>query len=105
MPFSVSSRTTQPTMASTTEPSTPRRLFLVSVPRTASNLLVKVLSIQKQPNVLTNEKAGYFLQDAYLLGTSKGYFFKHLSQWADAEMAEMLSVYQHCLDNLEGAYS
>ena len=90
-------------MASTAKPSTPRRLFLVSVPRTASNLLVKVLSIQKQPNVLTNETSGYFFQDAYLLGTSKGYLFKPLSQWTDAEKAEIRSAYQHCLDNLEAS--
>lgn len=91
-------------MGTTAEPcTTPRRLFLVSVPRTASNLLVKVLGILQQPNVLSNEKAGYFFQDAYLLGTSKGYFSKPLSQWTDAETAEILSAYQHCLDNLEGA--
>jgi hypothetical protein len=89
-------------MTSTAEQSSaPRRLFLVSVPRTASNLLVQVLNIQNQPNVLTNKKAGYFLQNAYFLGTGKGYLYKPLSQWTDAEKTEYHSAYQRCIDDLE----
>jgi hypothetical protein len=54
---------------------------------------------------LTNEKAGYFFQDAYLLATSKGHLYKPLSQWTDAEKAEIRSAYQHCIDNLEASSS
>ncbi|KAK0609449.1 hypothetical protein B0T14DRAFT_608214 [Immersiella caudata] len=67
------------------QPSTHRRLFLVSVPRTGSNLLVRVLNVHDQPNILTNEKASYFFQNAYFLGTSTGYLYKPLAQWTDAE--------------------
>ncbi|KAK4451251.1 hypothetical protein QBC34DRAFT_348270 [Podospora aff. communis PSN243] len=84
-----------------TSPTTGRRLFLVSIPRTASNLLVQVLNMHKQPNVVTNDKAGYFFQEAYILGSRHGYLYKPLSQWTDAEKDEHHSTYQRCLDDLE----
>ncbi|KAK5655191.1 hypothetical protein OQA88_6090 [Cercophora sp. LCS_1] len=80
-----------------------RRLFLVSIPRTASNLLVKVLNIQHQPDVFTNDKLGYFFYEVYMTPVVKGYFTKPVDQWTDAEKTEVRTIYQRCLDRLEGA--
>ncbi len=81
----------------------PRRLFLVSVPRTASNLLVKVLNIHNQPNVFTNDKAGYFFYEAYITATDKGYFNKPIDRWTDAEKTDVHNMYRRCLERLESA--
>lgn len=85
------------------EENNPRRLFLVSIPRTASNLLVKVLNIQHQPNVFTNDKLGYFFYEVYMTPVAKGYFTKPVDQWSDAEKTEVRTIYQRCLDRLEAA--
>ncbi|KAM7210030.1 hypothetical protein V8F06_014587 [Rhypophila decipiens] len=79
----------------------PRRLFLVSTPRTASNLLVRVLNIQNQPEVVTNEKSGYFFFEPYTVATAKGYFFKPASQWEPDQKAEYQTLLQQAFDNLE----
>jgi len=84
-----------------TEDKPARRLFLVSVPRTASNLLVRILNVQNQPNVVTNEKSGYYFVDPYMGAAHKGYFTKPVSDWTPEEKDEMRSGYQQCLDTLE----
>jgi hypothetical protein len=65
--------------------------------------LVRVLDIHHQPNVVTNDKAGYFFHEAYLAGALKGYFNKPLGQWTDAEKAEIRDAYQQCLDRIEAS--
>lgn len=89
-----------PTLAPTE--SNTRRILLVSVPRTASNLLVKVLNIHHQPNVVTNEKAGYFFYPAFLAAARDALLNKPVDQWTDSEKAEVRDAYQQCLDAIEG---
>ncbi|GAB1315391.1 hypothetical protein MFIFM68171_05601 [Madurella fahalii] len=91
----MASATTTPTE------SNPGRLLLVSVPRTASNLLVKVLNIQQQPNVASNDKGGYFFHSAFMVATRDALFQKPIDQWTDAQKAEIRDAYQQCLDQLE----
>ncbi|KXX82732.1 hypothetical protein MMYC01_200850 [Madurella mycetomatis] len=79
----------------------PRRLLLVSVPRTASNLLVKVLNIQRQPNALSNGKGGYFFHHAFMVATREALFKKPIEEWSDREKTEIRDAYQLCLDQLE----
>jgi hypothetical protein len=81
------------------EARTPGRVLLVSVPRTASNLLVKVLNVHQQPNVLTNNTGGYFFHEAYT--TATGELQKPFSEWTDAEKTRIRDIYQRCLGNLE----
>lgn len=81
--------------------SKPRRLLLISVPRTASNLLVKVLNIQRQPNVLSNRKGGYFFHHAFMVATREALFTKPIKEWSDREKTEIRDAYQLCLDQLE----
>src|SRR4051794_8771684 len=79
----------------------PGRLFLVSIPRTASNLLVKVLDIHHQPNLFANDKNGYFFLDVFTTATYKGYYAKPIVEWTDDEKSEVRSLFQQCLDQME----
>ncbi|KAJ5770627.1 uncharacterized protein N7511_002678 [Penicillium nucicola] len=80
------------------------RLLLVSVPRTASNLLLKVLNIANQPNVLSSPKGGYFFLDAFLATGQKGRLDKALAQWTETDKHEVQNAFQASIDTLE-AYS
>ncbi|OQD87878.1 hypothetical protein PENSOL_c076G11918 [Penicillium solitum] len=79
----------------------PHRVLLVSVPRTASNLLLKILNIRNQPNVLTSQKSGYFFQDAFTKATMDGCINKPLDQWTTDEKSEIKAAIQECFNNLE----
>lgn len=79
----------------------PPRLLLISVPRTASNLLLKILDIHNQPNVLTNQKGGYFFYDAFMTATRDGHLNKSIDQWTDPEKTEVRNAFQQCLNTLE----
>ncbi|KAJ5673153.1 hypothetical protein N7507_002280 [Penicillium longicatenatum] len=81
----------------------PRRIFLVSTPRTASNLLLKVLNIPNQPNSYTNEKGGYFFYPAFISAANNGYMERPAAQRTEQEKQKTKAVYQSCVDNLERA--
>jgi hypothetical protein len=80
----------------------PHRLLLVSVPRTASNLLLKVLNIPNQPNIITSPKCGYFFYDAFMTAAKDGRLNRPLDQWTADEKNETKAAFQHCLNELEG---
>ena len=77
----------------------PRGILLVSVPRTASNLLVRVLNIHNQPHVVTNQRAGYFFYEAYMLAARE--LMKPADQWTESEKSQVRDAYQAALDRLE----
>ncbi|CAG8889741.1 unnamed protein product [Penicillium egyptiacum] len=79
----------------------PHRVLLVSVPRTASNLLLKILNIRSQPNVLTNPKCGYFFYDAFMSASKDGRIDKPLDQWPAEAKSETKAIMQECFDKLE----
>ena len=81
----------------------PRRILLISIPRTASNLLVTVLNIHEQPNIQTNPKAGYFLFPAFISAAKDGFMEKPAKKWTEEEKGQVKAVYQDCLDKLEQA--
>ncbi|KAK4099686.1 hypothetical protein N658DRAFT_429359 [Parathielavia hyrcaniae] len=92
--------TTQQSSTSAQQSENNRRdILLISVPRTASNLLVKVLNIHHQPDVVTNKTAGYFFYDAYMLAARDLQKPAHL--WTDAEKTLIRDSYRKCLDRLE----
>ncbi|KAH8694047.1 hypothetical protein BGW36DRAFT_361870 [Talaromyces proteolyticus] len=84
-----------------TQPAPRNRLFLVSSPRTASNLLVKVLALAQQPNALINERGGYVLWNAFMSANLDGRLFKPLNQWTAADKAKLREDSQRCLNELE----
>lgn len=79
----------------------PHRIFLASVPRTASNLLLKILNIRNQPTVLTNQKSGYFFYDAFMQSRRDGCIHKPLDQWTTEEKTELKATIQECFNNIE----
>lgn len=81
--------------------SSPRRLLLVSAPRTASNLLLKILNVQKQPNLLSNPKGGYFFYPAFATTARSGCLNKNPEEWTEAEKRTVQSAFQMCFDSLE----
>ncbi|KAJ5182553.1 hypothetical protein N7492_000169 [Penicillium capsulatum] len=78
-----------------------RRVLLVSVPRTASNLLLKLLNIHNQPNLLTSTRGGYFFYPAYTGAAQDGTLGKPASEWSREEKEKFQSALQACIDNLE----
>lgn len=79
----------------------PRRLLLVSVPRTASNLLLKILNIHKQPNFLTSPKGGYFYFPAFTSAALGDQLTKSAEQWTVEEKQALNGSFQSCFDDLE----
>ena len=84
-----------------TSTQSPRRILLVSIPRTASNLLAKVLNVPDQPNVHTNEKNGSFFFSAFMAVTRTGHLEKPADEWTIEEKDKFRGVYQSCFDKME----
>lgn len=82
-------------------PHPPRRVLLVSVPRTASNLLMKILNVPGRPDGLSTEKGGYFFFDPYMLTTRDGLADKPLDQWSLDQVSEVREAFQKSLDSIE----
>lgn len=83
------------------DPSTPRRLLLVSVPRTASNLLLRILNIHNQPQIHTNPKGGYFFFPAFVSAARSGLLGKEPGQWSLDDKKSVKNGFQECLNTLE----
>ena len=73
----------------------PRRLFLLSYPRTASNLLIQILNLSEQPSLLSDVKREYFFAPTlrWRLGPPK-LGGKHLDQWTQEERMGLTESYQ-----------
>lgn len=79
----------------------PRRVLLVSVPRTASNLLLKLLNIHNQPNLLTSPGGGYFFYPVYVGAARDGLMAKSTSEWSDEEGEKFQAAFNKGIENLE----
>jgi hypothetical protein len=79
-----------------------RRFYLLTYPRTASNLLVQILALDDQPTLLPDAKKEYFFVPAlrWKLGPAK-LGGKNLSDWTDEERKGLLESYQTCTRSLE----
>ncbi|KAL4892685.1 hypothetical protein BDV59DRAFT_179501 [Aspergillus ambiguus] len=84
-----------------TGPNPPRRILLVSSPRTASNLLLRILNLKDQARVLTNEGGGYFFFPAFGTCTKEGRLAKTRDQWTAEDRQDVQSAYQSCVNQLE----
>lgn len=86
------------TMTATT---LPRRVFLISVPRSASHLLLKIVDIHNQPKFLTNEQGGYFFFPAFAPAIHGGYADKPLNEWTSTQKEEIKASFHGCVSSLE----
>ena len=69
------------------EPYTARRFYLVTYPRTGSNLLVRMLGLESQPHIRTgDDRGGYIFLLAVKLITDLGLRNKDFVYWAKEEI-------------------
>jgi hypothetical protein len=79
----------------------PQRILLVTYPRTASNLLLKMLALDDQPNTLSNDMGGYHFRQAFLKSRMTGNPYKPMGDLSTAEAQSMQLVFQECFEKLE----
>ena len=83
-------------------PNSSRRFHLLTYPRTASNLLVRILALEDQSNLLPSEKGGYFFIPTMGLRMHR---FKtagrHLDEWTQEERKGLMESYQNCFEALQ----
>lgn len=83
----------------------PRRVLLVSNPRTASNLLLKILALPDQPNLYANEKGGYYFFNSFVATAHNNRIYKPYEQWTEHDRSEVQSALKKCFDQLEESTS
>jgi hypothetical protein len=82
----------------------PRRFYLITHPRTASNLLVRMLALDDQPAVQKHEDSigkGYFFFSAAKLEITLGLRGKNTNAWTEDQKQQMKEKNQECFDNME----
>lgn len=77
------------------------RFYLITYPRSASNLLVKILALEEQPNVKMRENGGYFFLPPVLLMAELKLRGKNVEEWTKQERDRMMKSYQECFEDLE----
>lgn len=81
--------------------SPPLRYYLISYPRTASNLLVKILDLDSQPNVSSGElDGGYFFMRADDMLIERPLRAKCVADWTSEERKQVQKCYQACFDDM-----
>lgn len=83
-------------------PDSSRRFYLLTYPRTASNLLVRMLALDDQPSLLLSEKGGYFF--IRTVGLRMSLFEvagRHLHEWTKEERIGLMQSYQSCFEALQ----
>jgi amino acid adenylation domain-containing protein len=81
-----------------------RRFYLLTHPRTASNLLVRILALKNQPNVMRRGPLnifGYFFLPAAGDEDRLGLGEKDLQNWSEDDRSKMMQAYQAGFDALE----
>lgn len=78
-----------------------QRLLLVSSPRTASNLLVRILALEEQPDIVTKDLGGYFFFPPVITTLRAGRLFRPLASWTPEEIEESHRLLQKAIDEIE----
>ncbi|CEJ92240.1 hypothetical protein VHEMI07902 [[Torrubiella] hemipterigena] len=81
---------------------TPQRYYLITYPRTASNLLIRILDLKNQPNVTTgDDRGGYIFLPVVKLITDMGLRKKKVESWTATETTRVKNAYQDCFDEFQ----
>ncbi|OCL01739.1 hypothetical protein AOQ84DRAFT_350244 [Glonium stellatum] len=82
---------------------TPKRLYLLTHPRTASNLLTRILALDDQTDVLSSgRQEGNFFFDVMALRWFKpGLPSRHINTWTQEERQKLRHAYQSCFEAVE----
>ncbi|KAF7590780.1 hypothetical protein BBP40_002396 [Aspergillus hancockii] len=78
----------------------PRRFLLLASPRTGSNLLLKILSLEDQPNVATCKNGGYFFMPLVLLKQELRCSWKNVEQLSTDERDKLETSMKGCFNAL-----
>ncbi|KAG9235222.1 hypothetical protein BJ875DRAFT_459645 [Amylocarpus encephaloides] len=82
------------------EPAQYRRFVLMSSPRTASNLFVKMINATDQPNVEPpSNHGGYYFFPTIIKINELGLRQKPMDEWTEEERTAMLQCSQDCFNN------
>lgn len=77
------------------------RFILITYPRTASNMLVRILALGDQPNVAYRESGGYFFMPLIVLMRELKVQGKHIEQWTKDEKDQVMHSCQRCFNELQ----
>ena len=77
-----------------------RRIYLITHPRVASNLLVKILNLPKQ-NVQETFQGGYFFKDPLWKSLDLKVDRRHISDWSGEETTILKDLYQKSFDDFQ----
>ncbi|KAJ5886317.1 uncharacterized protein N7473_008991 [Penicillium subrubescens] len=90
-------------------PDQPRRFYIITSPRTGSNLLLKILALEDQPNVAFRRNGGYFFMPLVLLKAELRCSWKHVEQLSADQKAHVEECMKSCFnefnDHIESAGS
>ncbi|KAJ4308463.1 hypothetical protein N0V94_009342, partial [Neodidymelliopsis sp. IMI 364377] len=78
------------------EPTKPQHHILISIPRTASNLVAHVLNLPSQPCILPHPRDGYFFLPALSHRFKHSTWTRPYALWTMQEKDEMNSVLEKC---------
>lgn len=78
-----------------------RRFYLLTHPRSASNLLVRISALQEQGNFVSRKLGGYFFIPSAWLSRDLKLWDKHVEEWTQDERNRMKQSHQTCFEELE----
>jgi hypothetical protein len=83
--------------------SKPKRFYILTYPRTASNLLIKILNLKNQPSLLQDSKSEYFFEKTlyWRLGPPQ-LGGKPLTQWNDEDKIGFRKTFGECAEGFLG---
>ncbi|KAE9364026.1 hypothetical protein N431DRAFT_448566 [Stipitochalara longipes BDJ] len=84
------------------DPSDNRFFWLITYPRTGSNLLWRILSKDQQPGFLEG-RTEYFFFPVTAYRSDSGVYAKNVDDWTDKERQAMKTSYQECFDSLSSS--
>ena len=79
-----------------------RRYYLLTYPRTASNLLLRILALEDQPSLVEGGKNEYLFAPTMEWRTGQNKTAgKHISEWTGIQISGLKESYQTCFEALQ----
>jgi len=80
----------------------PNRFWLLTYPRTASNLLLRILALEDQSNLALSSKTSYYFVPTMRVRMGpNGTYGKHPDSWTLEQRNSLMSSYQSSFENLQ----
>ncbi|KAJ5279111.1 hypothetical protein N7478_004483 [Penicillium angulare] len=80
----------------------PDAIYLITYPRTGSNLLLKILNLSEQPDVAAQTKEGYYFHPPLKLRHELGMFDRPLALWEQDYSRLLSQCFKDCFEELDG---